>query len=167
MSRKEYIRIHSKYFPPNIRALYHIDGLISEDGYVYIKIIKGVYGLKQATIIAYNQLISHMKPNGYYSAPFMTGIWAHKTRRSKCCLCVGDFRVKYLTKSSSRFPKKHCAISTYSEGRNYPVLAIDLNDSRGYFEISLPEYVKKLLDILQHLKTKRPQYTPHLWTAPT
>ena len=38
------MRMHSKYFPIDIRELYHIDGLIAEDGYVYIKITKGVYG---------------------------------------------------------------------------------------------------------------------------
>ena len=40
------MRIHSKYFPPDIGSLYYIDGLIAEDGYVYIKIIKGMYGFK-------------------------------------------------------------------------------------------------------------------------
>ena len=67
MSRAEYIGIHSKYFRPDIRVLYHIDGLISEYGYVYIKIIKGVYGLKQAAIISHNQLIYNMDPQGYFS----------------------------------------------------------------------------------------------------
>ena len=60
ISRAEYMRIHSKYFPPDIRDQYEIEGLIAADGYVYIKIIKGMYGLKQAAIIAYNQLILHM-----------------------------------------------------------------------------------------------------------
>ena len=60
MSRTEYVTIQSKYFPPDIRALYHIDGLIAEDVYVYIKTIKGIYTLKQSAIIAYIQLISQM-----------------------------------------------------------------------------------------------------------
>ena len=79
-SRAEYIRTHSKYFPTDIRDQYQLDGLITADGYVYIKIIKLMYGLKQASIIAYNQLISHMEPHGYYPVPFKTGFWAHKTR---------------------------------------------------------------------------------------
>ena len=52
MSRAEYMRINSKYFPPDIRHQYEIEGLISADGYVYIQIIKGMCGLKQADIIA-------------------------------------------------------------------------------------------------------------------
>jgi hypothetical protein len=36
MARPEYMRIHSKYFPPEIRALYQIDSLIASDGYMYM-----------------------------------------------------------------------------------------------------------------------------------
>ena len=64
------MRIHSKYFPPDIRDQYEIEGIIAADGYVYIKIIKGMYGLKQEAIIAYNKLIFHMGPHGYYLVPF-------------------------------------------------------------------------------------------------
>ena len=80
MSRAEYVRIYSKYFPPDIKAHYRIDGLIAVDEYVYIKIDKVIYGLKQASIIAYNSIISQMGPHGYYPVPFTTGIWEHKTR---------------------------------------------------------------------------------------
>ena len=31
MTRPEYMRIHSKYFPPYIRGLYNIDGRIAKD----------------------------------------------------------------------------------------------------------------------------------------
>ena len=81
MPRAEYMRTHSKYSPPDIRALYQIDGFIAEYGYVYIKITKVMYGLQKAAIISYNQLISHMGPHGYYPVPFTTGLWDHKTRK--------------------------------------------------------------------------------------
>ena len=79
MSRAEYMRIHSKYFPPDIRDKYEIEVLIAADGYVYIKIIKGMYGLNQAAIIVYNHIISHMDTHGYYEVPFTTGLWSHNT----------------------------------------------------------------------------------------
>ena len=75
MSRADYMRIHSKYFPPYIRDRCDIEGLILADGYVYIKIIKVMYGLNQASIIAYDKLILHMDPHGYYQVPFTTGLW--------------------------------------------------------------------------------------------
>ena len=74
MSRAEYMIIHSEYFPTDIRDQYKIDVLIAADVYVYIKIVKGMYGLKQAAIIVYNQLIFHMEPHCYYPVPFTTGL---------------------------------------------------------------------------------------------
>ena len=35
MSRADYRRIQSKYFPPYIRDQYKIKGLIAADGYIY------------------------------------------------------------------------------------------------------------------------------------
>ena len=42
-----------------------------------------------------------MEPHGYYPVPFKTGLWAHKTRGTKFCLCVNDFLVKYFTKDDA------------------------------------------------------------------
>ena len=109
MSRAEYMRIHSKYFPPDIRYRYQIEGLISADGYLCIKIIKGMYGLKQAAIISWNQSISHMEPHGYYLVPFTTGLWSHKTRNVFLLMCGwfwSEIFFQRWCKSSSRFPKK-------------------------------------------------------------
>ena len=92
------MRIHLKYFPPEISAIYQIHGLTAEDGYVYTKITKCMYGLKQAYIIDYNQLIFHMETHGYHPLPVTTELWDHKTRRTNICLCVDDFGVKYFNK---------------------------------------------------------------------
>ena len=112
ISRSDYMRIHSKYFPSDIRDRYYIEGLISADGYVYIKITRVIYGLNQAAIIDYNQLISYMEPHGYYPLPFTTVLWSHKTRKN--CLCVDDFGVKYFSKDYANhlltYLKKHYAI---------------------------------------------------------
>ena len=66
------MKINSKYFPPYVRSFYHIDGLITKYGYVYIKFIKVMYGLKQGAIIDYNQLIYRIEPQSYDPLPFTT-----------------------------------------------------------------------------------------------
>ena len=71
------MRIHSKYFSPDIRELYGIYALISDDGYIYIKIVQGMYYIKQDAITAYNKLGQFMDNYGYYTIPFTTGLWAH------------------------------------------------------------------------------------------
>ena len=91
----EYMRIHSKYFFDDIRAKYDIDNLVNEDGYVYCKIIKGMYGLKQAALLGRENIINVLKPFGYYPDPIAPNIWRHQTLPTKFCLCVDDFGVKY------------------------------------------------------------------------
>ena len=55
MDRLEYMQINSKYLSPEIQKLYNIDYIISDDGYVYVEINKGMHGLKQSVIIVYAQ----------------------------------------------------------------------------------------------------------------
>ena len=52
MKENEYMRIHNKYFPSDVRKKYNIDNLITDDGYVYYRIKCGMYGLKQAARLA-------------------------------------------------------------------------------------------------------------------
>ena len=164
------MRIHLKYFPADIRDQYQIDGLIAADGYVYMKTIKVIYGLKQSSIIAYNHLIYHMDPHVYHPVTFTTVLWAHKTRKTNLCLCVDDFGVKYFTKDDANHLldslKMHYAFLTYCEGRNYLGLTIYWNYSKEYVDTSMPEYVKKALDRHQHPRPKIPQSSPYFWTVP-
>ena len=53
MANQEIMKIHYKYFPEDIRIKYNLDSKLSSDGYIYIKIKKGMYGLKQAAVMAY------------------------------------------------------------------------------------------------------------------
>ena len=125
------MRIHSKYFPPEIRELYNIDGLIDEDGYVYINITKGMYILNQSATIAYKQLILRMEPHGYYPVPFTTGLWEYRTRKTNFCLRVEIFCVKYFSKDDAdhiiNSLGKHYSVLTNCEGRNYLGLIIEWN----------------------------------------
>ena len=59
------MRIHAKYFNKELRNLYNINEIIADDGYVYCEILKGMYGLKQAAILAYLQLKEKLNQHGY------------------------------------------------------------------------------------------------------
>ena len=97
-TRAEYRRIHSKCFPPDIKELYQIDGLIDKCGYVQIQIKEGVYVLKQVDVVLYAQFISHMEHYGYHLVPFTTRLWAHQIGKEKICPCVHNFRIIYFSK---------------------------------------------------------------------
>ncbi len=171
MAEPEYMRIPYKYFPQDVRAQYDLDSKVTSDGYIYIKIKKGMYGLKQAAVLAYDQLVEHLAPYGYYPCPQTTGIWRHTTRKTRFCLCVDDFGIKYFSKDDAdhllNALKAKYKISTDWEGKNYCGLTLDWNYAEGWVDISMPGYVKKALERLQHIAPKSPQYAPHRWTAPS
>ena len=91
------MRIHIKHLPADIIKSYNVDHLVHNE-YVYCKIRKGVYGLKQAAILAYNQLLGRLASGCYCPMIGSTGMFEHSTRPTKFCLCVDDFGIKYFTK---------------------------------------------------------------------
>ena len=171
MSKPEYMRIPYRYFPTDVRAQYNLDSKVTSDGYIYVKIKKGMYGLKQAAVLAYDQLVEHLAPFGYYPCPQTTGIWRHATRRTRFCLCVDDFGIKYFSKDDADhlLNALRCKykISTDWKGKNYCGLTMDWNYAEGWVDISMPGYVRKALERLQHVAPKLPQYSPHRWTSPS
>ena len=164
------MRLHSKYFFDNIRCEYDIDSKISSDGYVYIQINKGMYGLKQATILAYMQLVKRLANHGYKPCPFTTGIWKHTTCKTQFCLCVDDFGVKVFNADDKAHflatLQNYYTISVDHKGTNYLGLTIGWNYPKGYVDISMPVYISKLRNCLSHPDPPCPQYAPHRWTQP-
>ena len=80
MNDNEYMRIHQKYFIEELRKKYNIDNIIAINGFVYCCIKIGMYGLKQATRLAYDDFKIHLAKFGYYPDHIATNIWTHNTR---------------------------------------------------------------------------------------
>ena len=73
MQNPEYMKVHIKYFPLDIVKQYNLNCIV-HNNHIYIKIKKGMYGLKQAAILAYNQLRSLLIAQDYYQIPGSMGI---------------------------------------------------------------------------------------------
>ena len=95
------MKLHKSEIPSDILTRYNMINIIDNNGYVHFKINKGMYGLKQAAILAYQQLKQHLAPHGYYPIPNTVGMWKHTTRSIQFCLCVDDFGVKYTRKEDA------------------------------------------------------------------
>ena len=170
MERPEYMRIHGKYFLPDMRAKYNIDELIDVDGYVYCKIKRGMYGLRQAARLAWSALVKNLAQEGYHHDKFCHNIWSHNTRPTKFCLCVDDFGVKYYSTDDANHLittlKKSYDITIDHKGEHFCGLTIKWNYDKKYVDISMKNYVIKALQRLQHTFPSKPQYAPHKWTVP-
>ena len=55
----EYMKIQLSIITEEIISQYQLHKFVDTNGWVYMKICQGIYGLKQAGIIANNELIKH------------------------------------------------------------------------------------------------------------
>ena len=170
MQRPEYMKVHIRYFPQEIISKYNLNDKVTDDNHIYIKIKKGMYGLKQAAVLAYNQLVEKLKPFGYFPSKNTSGMWEHETRKTRFCLCVDDFGIKsFSTEDTNHLLNALRAtykISVDMTGEHYCGLKLNWNYNDGYVDISMPGYIPKLLHKLQHVIKKYPQFAPHQWTTP-
>lgn len=75
---------------------------MDNEGWVYIKICKGMYVLKQAGAIAHNELARHLKPYGYHPVTFTPGLWKRQDSDTIFSLVVDHFAIKYT--SDKKYP---------------------------------------------------------------
>ena len=171
MQQPEYMKVHISKFSTDIIEQYNLQQKMDDKGYVYIKINKDMYGLKQAAILAYQRLVTVLKPYGYFPEPHSVGIWSHKTRKTKFCLCVDDFGVKYFGRDDANHflnaLRDHYAITVDWTGSHYCGLTMHWNYDDNYVDVSMPGYVRKQLDRYQHPKPSTAQYAPHCWSVPS
>jgi hypothetical protein len=171
MEEPEYMRIHSRFFPPDVHEQYNIASKTASDGYVYVRIKKGMYGLIQAATLAYKNLKKNLEPHGYYPCPNTEGLWKHVSRPTTFCLCVDDFGIKYYSRADAEHLlaslRDNYKISVDWDGKNYCGLTLDWNYDEGYVDISMPGYVEKVRSKLLHPHPKFPQHAPHRWTQPS
>jgi hypothetical protein len=76
MDHQEYMRIQLRHIPNEIIEEYGLLELAHE-GFVYIEINKGMYGLPQAGILANKLLAKHLARDGYFQCQHMPGLWSH------------------------------------------------------------------------------------------
>ena len=65
MEHFEYIKISFLWIPKEIRTQYNLYYLVKHGGYVYCEARKGMYGLKQATRPAFDNIVKILSPHGY------------------------------------------------------------------------------------------------------
>ncbi len=128
-----------------------------------------MYGLKQAAVLAYKNLINNLAPYGYEPIDHTDSYWRHTSKPTKFCLCVDDFGIKYFSKADIQnlisALQQNYKISTDFEGKNYCGLTLDWFYDDGYVDISMPGYVTKALAKFQYTPSTL-QYSPHECTRP-
>ena len=94
MANFQYMRIHFKDIPHQVVVEYYLLSIADASGYIYVDIRKGMYGLKEAVIIAYKRLVSNLQPHRYDPMEHTSGLWTHSTLPTTFTLFVDDFGIK-------------------------------------------------------------------------
>ena len=166
----EYLKLHISVIPDEIIAAYNLQTLHYEQGWCYIKISKGMYGLKQGSIIANQDLQQHMSVYSYRPVQCTTGLWKHDNKDTIFSLVVDDFLVQYSSEEDAEnflhALRQKYKITVDRNSKKYIGINLKWDYIKRTVEISMPEYVKHDLHKLQQLRTSRPEHSPYAHNAP-
>src|SRR5688572_8702580 len=99
-----------------------------------------MYRLKEAAILAYEQLQEHLSHYGYVPMKHTPGLWQHKSRPTTFTLAVDDFGIKFFKKSDAdhllNALRNKYSITVDWTGTSYLGLTIVWNYERGHINIS-------------------------------
>jgi hypothetical protein len=169
LPRFEYMKMLLSRFPEEIVQKYNLNTL-AVDGWVYIEIRKGMYGLKQAGLLANQLLHPLLAPFGYYPARHTPGLWLHRTRPISFTLVVDDFAVKYVGKQHAEH-LQNALLRTYElttdwKATVYSGITLKWDYKNRTCYIIMPGYVSNMLSKFQHDSPKHPQHTPSRYATP-
>ena len=84
--------------PEDFVTLYNLMSKVDQNGFVYLKIRRGMYGLPQEVILSQQLLEKQLNNKGYSQDNLVPGILTHDWRPITFTLCVDDFGVNYVGK---------------------------------------------------------------------
>jgi hypothetical protein len=130
------------------------------DGYVYMEIRKGMYGLPQAGVL--ERLARH----GYFEQPHTPGLWKQVSRPVWFNLCVDDFGIKYIGRTHLQHLYDALRTETYKivedlEGDLYCGIALKWNYTKRYVDLAMVKYVMKQMTKYGHVAPLKPQHCPY------
>eukprot|EP00804_Cyclotella_cryptica_P029279 CCRYP_011676-RA/>CCRYP_011676-RA protein AED:0.16 eAED:0.06 QI:0/0/0/1/0/0/6/0/1468 len=159
----EYMRIKADLVPAAFKEAYTLWDKI-HNGYIYMEIRRGCYGLPQAGILANKLLKQRLSTDGYFELPHTPGLFKHISRPVQFSLVVDDFGIKYTGQEHLdhliQSIRKHYDVKVDHTGSLYCGITLDWHYEEKYLDISMPGYVTKQLTKYNHPHPKKPVNTP-------
>ncbi|KAL7481873.1 hypothetical protein ACHAW6_007553 [Cyclotella cf. meneghiniana] len=121
------------------------------NGWVYVHIEKGMYGLPQAGLLANKLLAICLETHGYYQCQFTPGLWHHKCHPVTFSLVVDNFGIKMVDLTHAKHLKEALQ-KYYTVSWDYCGKTVDL---------SMPGYINKALICFQDAPPSQPQHAPY------
>ena len=171
----EFMRIPLKITSQEIINTYDLKALVEDQGWIYMRIDKGMYGLKQAGIITNQELVKHMAPFEYYPVKHTPGPRVHNSKKTLFNLVVENFCVQYFsTEDADHFLnalRSKYFITVDMETTVYIGIKLAWDYVPRTVTLSMPSYVHKELHRFQNILRGVKEYSPHtcapnpVWTG--
>ena len=101
MKDYEYMKIRYSEILTDVVEHYKLCELVHTDGYVYIKIRKGMPGLKQAGKNSHDHLKKHLAQYGYHPCDRTPALWQQKTQKITFPLLLTTLESNMLVNTTS------------------------------------------------------------------
>jgi hypothetical protein len=168
LPRFEYMKMLLSRFPEEIIQKYNLNAL-AVDGWVYIEIRKGMYGLRQAGLLA-NQLLQNVWHHLVTTQPGTPRDYGYtrldlslsRRRRRFAVKYVGKQHVEHLRNALLRAYE----LTTDWTATVYSGMTLKWDYNKRTCNISMPGYVSNFLSKFQHDSPKHTQHTPSRYVTP-
>ena len=110
--------------------------------------------MKQAGIIANQELRAHLKPYSYEPVRHTPGLWRCTKTDSMFTLVIEDFLIQYTSKFTDHLIdalKQKYEITIYWEAKIYIGITLKWNYDKQTVQLSMPQYVPKALKQISHI----------------
>eukprot|EP00804_Cyclotella_cryptica_P022238 CCRYP_017928-RA/>CCRYP_017928-RA protein AED:0.26 eAED:0.26 QI:0/0/0/1/1/1/3/0/814 len=170
LKRPEYAKIRLSNIPEEIMEEYNLREKATPDGWVYIKVIRGMYGLPQAGSLGHDLLEQRLNAEGYFQSKIVPGLWKHEVRPIMFALVVDDFGIKYTREEDLdhliESIKKHYDVTVDKDGKEYLKIEIDWDYKNRKVHLSMKPYLEKALRQFDNLVPTQRRDSPHPHVEP-
>jgi hypothetical protein len=166
----EYAKYALALIPNAIIQQYQLWDMVDNQGFVYVEIMKGMYGLPQAGILANKLLTQRLEPHGYYQCDHTPGLWRHRSWPIMVVLVVDDFGVKSLGKEHAQHLfaalKQHYGLMIDWTGTIYCGITFKWDYANRVVDLSMPGYVEAALKEYKHIAPTKREDQPYQHNPP-
>ncbi len=164
LDRYEYMKMPLTLLPADIIEHYNLHDK-TLNGYVFMEIQKGMYGLPQARILANKLLKKQLAMHGYHKQPHTPGLSKHDSCPIWFNLAVNDFGIKYIGEDNLHHLYDALCKETYEIvedciGDLYCGINLKWNYEKQYVDLFMPKYVMKQLTRYAHVAPLKPKKCP-------
>jgi hypothetical protein len=164
-----YVPVPAQLFSPESLDRRNLRQYIDK-GQILLLVTRSIYGLRQAGRLSKERLDGFLAAGGYLEDELVPCVYRHASNGVVFCLVVDDFAVRHHGPAGKEHLLKTLGDAGYllkidHEGKKFVGLTIAYNRSARYIDISMPDYVPKMLKRFSHRRIS-PQPSPILYSPP-